>query len=411
MKTTGIASLYSFLRLAALTAVVLGGDWPAIAGTQGAYMNSAGFGKAADSIVYGGRTNKAVTKIAGLGPCAAVNPQNFTCSADNIVKELPPGTPSTVFCQSIGASNYRWSIKAYVTGGATADNPELEARLPINASECASYSLESQASLTDAYSGAITVNATATAGAAIWLRGFEFPGTPADLEDLLANGTLKFDLLVAGPFDFSTADCTAMNIPFTTQTGHENLYFVADGVAKSFPFEIYCPENVTFGCSDALVYPAVQASGGCGNVTVSYNPPATSLPTGVTPVTVTATDEAGNTAQCTFLATRRALTFDGFFPPICGTGGSATSPRATFNRGCVIPVKFKTLCNRVPFVTGTPTLSIRRCPSTPVGGGNFQMVANQWHFNWNTRGLSAGTYELIATLQDGSQQRVFIKLR
>jgi hypothetical protein len=38
-------------------------------------------------------------------------------------------------------------------------------------------------------------------------------------------------------------------------------------------------------------------------------------------------------------------------------------------------------------------------------------VANEWHFNWDTTGLNAGTYRLIATLQDGSTKEVFVKIK
>ena len=35
----------------------------------------------------------------------------------------------------------------------------------------------------------------------------------------------------------------------------------------------------------------------------------------------------------------------------------------------------------------------------------------EWHFNWDTTGLSQGTYKLTATLQNGTTKEVFVKLK
>jgi hypothetical protein len=124
-----------------------------------------------------------------------------------------------------------------------------------------------------------------------------------DLDDLKQNGRLVWDLLFPGPFTYTSSNCRGLIIPFITLTGHKNLYFVVDGIAKSKQFEITCPETVTFRCGDPLVYPLPQITGGCGTYTVTYNPPANTLPAGtVTTVTATVTDDAGNETKCTFLA-------------------------------------------------------------------------------------------------------------
>jgi hypothetical protein len=379
---------------------------PVSAGTQGAYMNSAGYGKAVDRIVYANQTN-VVSSISMYNPCAGVN-ETFSCLYKGGV---PPGTPSTVYCQSKGAPNYIWSIQSYVTGGASADHPELESIVPITAANCAAYTLDSSAVFTDAYSGTITVKAMATGGAALRLRGLEFlgPGTPQSLDDLLGNSLLKWDMLLVGPFDL-TSGC-GLPIAFTAQSGHTNLYFVTDGVAKSIPFTISCPQNLRFGCSDPVVYPEPQIGGGCGKITVTYNPPTNALPSGTNIVIATATDESGNSAQCTFTATRQ-LGFKGFYPPIGGLGGSCGQSLLTVNRGSIVPVKFDTFCAGSPFVTGQPTLAITKCPNaTPFLTGNFQMVANEWHFNWDTSGLPKGDYLLVATLQDGSTPQIVVTLK
>lgn len=396
--------------LAAFTLVAAG---PGVqAGTPGAYMNSAGYGKAVSAVTYGaGKTS--ATSAAMYYPCAAVNPTSaFTCVTSPV--GLPEGTPSSVYCQSKGAPNYQWKVEAYVTGGATADNPELEARINLAPAPCASYSVESSAQFFDANSGLITVNAQVTTGAAIWLRGYEFlgGGTPSSLADLIANGALQWDMLMIGPFNLLQANCMPVSIPFQTQTGHANLYFVVDAVAKSVPFTVTCPGNLTFGCTDSVAYPPAVVTGGCGNVTVTYSPAPGQLPRGVSTVTATATDEVGNTAQCSFTATRSVLGFDGFYAPINGTGGSCNSPIRSINLGSNIPVKFSTTCDGSTFLGGSPTFSIRKCPSLEtIGGGSFQSVSDIWHFNWDTTGLSKGTYQLTATLQDGSSQTAYVRLK
>lgn len=381
-------------------------------GTQGAYMNSLGYGRAAASIFYSGQVSSLLSPPQYY-PCAAVNPLNtFVCA--NAPAALPSGTPPSVYCQSKGGPNFVWRIQSYVTGGATADHPELESRVNIIPAPCASYDMASSAVFNDAFSGSITVNATATQGAALWVRGYEFlgEGEPQSLEELQENGELKWDLLLVGPFDLQQDNCTALTIPFTTRTGHENLYFVADGVAKSTPLEVVCAGDVTFGCGEPVIYPEVEVNGGCGKVTLSYDPPVDELPPGDALVTVTAMDEAGNVAHCTFMVVREVLTFQGFYPPLGGPGGSCSAPGCQFKVGSKIPVKFMTFCSGSTFLEGSPTLSIRKCGTTQnVVNARFQMVANQWHYNWETKGLAKGTYLLTATLQDGTQRGLYVRLK
>ncbi len=410
MNQTQGKSLFQSAIVGCITTVF--GLQPLLAGTQGSYMNSAGYGKAADSVVFAGVTNKA-TSIAMYNPCAAVNAQTGNLCAYKT--GLPVGTPSTVFCQSKGGPNYVWSIQSYVTGGATADNPELEGLFNLTPQNCAEVKLDTSATFfPDGKSGLIKVETFATAGAAIALRGYEFlpGGTPENLENLKTNSVLRFDLKLAGPFNLNANDCTAVTVPFTTESGHENLFVVADTVALSSPFVVSCPGDVTFGCGDSVVYPPVTVTGGCGTVNVAYDPPANELPVGVTTVTATASDQSGNTSYCSFTATRSALTFHGFQSPINGFGGSCSSPFFTANRGSVIPVKFDTACNNSAYLAGTPTLGIKSCASGAIiTSGNFQLVANEWHFNWDTSGLPKGVYQLDATLQDGTHRLVFVRIK
>ncbi|NMO18941.1 HYR domain-containing protein [Pyxidicoccus fallax] len=71
---------------------------------------------------------------------------------------------------------------------------------------------------------------------------------------------------------------------------------------------VSCPTNVSVTTADAqgttVEYPAATANDDRGPPTLAYSQASgTRFPTGATPVTVTATDAAGNTAQCTFTVT------------------------------------------------------------------------------------------------------------
>jgi hypothetical protein len=172
------------------------------------------------------------------------------------------------------------------------------------------------------------------------------------------------------------------------------------------------PELPTFAvCGTQATPPIPTTTDNCagtisGTTTTTF--PITNL--GTTVVTWLFDDGNGNTASANQAVTVTGLTFDGFLPPIGGTGGTCNSPRRTFKKG-TIPVKFRVNCDGLSVPAGTPTLSLKQCSGGNfVGAGNFQLVEDEWHFNWDTTGLSRGVYELTATLQDGSQRKVFIGL-
>lgn len=384
---------------------------PAKAGTQGAYMNSAGYGKSVSRIVYNGVTN-IVSSPASYYPCSSINPQGFTCTATG---SLPAGTPSTVYCQSKGFPNFVWSVQSFVTGGATADNPELESRVTVVPAVCASYTIDSTATILSPTSAIISVDATASQGAAMWLRAREFTGVgvPVDLDDLLTHSEQKAEILLTGPFNLTAGDCNAVQVPIQVASGVENLYLVVDAVAKSVPFSIQCPADLTVGCGDPVVYPPVTVTGGCGAISLSYSPSASALPAGVTPVTVTATDSAGNATSCTFRVNRQVLEFlsteDASRFAIVG---SCEAPVRAYYAGSTIPIEFRTRCNGVPYLAGTPTIEVSRCGGGVVATGAFRLDSGgEWEYNWNTRLAGKGTFKIDLTLQDGSHKITHVRLR
>src|SRR5262249_23798450 len=149
-----------------------------------------------------------------------------------------------------------------------------------------------------------------------------------------------------GPFD--TTGCP-LAFAFSAHD-RANVWVFTDGAALGTPFTITCPGDLVYGPSDPLVYPPlVGTNGGFGGVTsVSYNPPASSLPCGTTNVTVTATDANGTTATCTFNVTR-SMAFSGFANPvnaISPDNADCNSPVAYTAKSSskTFPLKFQTLC-------------------------------------------------------------------
>ncbi|HXJ57127.1 MAG TPA: HYR domain-containing protein, partial [Verrucomicrobiae bacterium] len=201
---------------------------------------------------------------------------------------------------------------------------------------------------------------------------------------------------------------------------------------------IVCPADLTVnapcGQSSAIVhYPTPSATDTCSDVSVSCTPASgEEFPVGVTRVNCVARDAAGNTASCRFNITVNALTFDfnGFLPPIGGadaTGGSFDDPLQTFKLKSTIPVKFKATCNASPVLAGIHTLqaikySNQTTSDTPIDatpteaattGNQFRLTGDEWHFNLDTKGtgMSAGIWNLRATLSDGSQHSVWIQIK
>jgi CSLREA domain-containing protein len=122
-------------------------------------------------------------------------------------------------------------------------------------------------------------------------------------------------------------------------------------VVDTTPPTITCPANIIIQTTNAgntsvvVNYPLPTASDNCGAVTVVCSPPSgASFPLGITTVTCTATDGAGNTASCSFTVTvfdvcvqddtsRDTLLFNShtgdYLYRRCGAGGFSLSGRGS----------------------------------------------------------------------------------
>jgi hypothetical protein len=155
----------------------------------------------------------------------------------------------------------------------------------------------------------------------------------------------------------------------------------------------------------------------------------TTLGLGSHPVTVSATDPSGNTGTCSTLLTV-PLHFDGYLPPVGGaddTGGGFGDPVRTFKAGSTIPLKFAVDCAGVPYTQGSHTLEaiqwstetgaeppIDASPQDAATTGNaFRLSGEEWHFNLDTAatGVTPGQWEMVCTLSDGLQHRVWIQVK
>jgi hypothetical protein len=158
------------------------------------------------------------------------------------------------------------------------------------------------------------------------------------------------------------------------------------------------------------------------------------------PITVTLGSNPNYTVTPTngSLTITTAFCFNGFLPPIGGAvenvptnGGTCADPVRAFKLGSTIPVKF--ILNAVSgsgcgglVTTGVHTLQaiyyspamdaeppIDATPTDAATPGNeFRLTGTEWHFNLSTKGgFKAGTWQLKATLQDGSTKTVWISVK
>jgi hypothetical protein len=177
--------------------------------------------------------------------------------------------------------------------------------------------------------------------------------------------------------------------------------------------------DIEFSCFTGPGSYSPTPVGACGNVTYIYSPKLEDLPIGGGPtvVNVVGTDAEGNTATCSFSATRRGLDFNGFFPPLQAPGGTC-GPNGyveTIKKGSLIPVKFTTSCDgQITFGGEPPICKFYLCggPVDPIITGGFKQVAGAWHFQIDTSLLAnSGVYRIVAVLQDKREKEIVVRIK
>lgn len=169
----------------------------------------------------------------------------------------------------------------------------------------------------------------------------------------------------------------------------------------------------TFGATDALSSVAnMQATFNGTPISSGTTLTLTHLATNT--FTLTATDVAGNTATQT--ATFAVVyNFIGFLPPIPNDG------TGLFKLGSTVPVKFQltdakgTLISTaiahltIQMISGNTLLGTpidATAPGNADVGDLFRFDGTQYIFNWSTKPLSTGTWQLQARLDDGTVHTV-----
>jgi hypothetical protein len=206
------------------------------------------------------------------------------------------------------------------------------------------------------------------------------------------------------------------------------------GVTNSFsPFvtaEVDQPPQLTSPTPIAVT--ATTSSG----ASVSYNKPAatddfdstvpvnctpqsgSNFPLGKTTVVCTATDSAGNTTTKSFDITV-TYSWSGVLDPINADGSSI------FKLKSAVPVKFRLTGGSAGVTNAVARLYVSKMSNGVVGteleadsnvaatSGNLFLYdgGGQYHFNWDTKGQSVGTYQLRIDLGDGVTRTVVISVR
>lgn len=171
--------------------------------------------------------------------------------------------------------------------------------------------------------------------------------------------------------------------------------------------------TLNFGATDALsgvatMQATLNGAPVTNGSTVTLNHLAANM------FTLTATDVAGNTSTKT--ATFQVVyNFIGFLPPIPNDG------TGLFKLGSTVPVKFQlTDANGTQISTAVGHLTIQMISNntllgTPIdatASGNadvgdlFRFDGTEYIFNWSTKPVSAGTWQLQARLDDGTVHAV-----
>ncbi len=237
----------------------------------------------------------------------------------------------------------------------------------------------------------------------------------------------------SGPLTFHSPDSYTVYWTFTdgnnNSTGQiAQTVIVEDTVAPHFSA---CPPDksviATSALGAAVTYDPAIAIDNCGLPSIGYSKASGSVfPLGPTTVTAIAADAVGNTTDITRPKSNCNFTisvtyaWSGIRQPINADGTSV------FKAGSTVPVKFQLtgasadINNAVARLTYTKinnnlqgTVNEADSTSQATTGNLFRYDATtgQYVFNWSTKSLTAGTYQLSIDLGDGVLRQVRIALR
>jgi hypothetical protein len=360
--------------------IMIGHGQSAWAGWTGS-MNGAGFGKASANVTSSTAKSNTANSAVMTKPSAAIKPTTgFSGSAP-----LPSGASTSTFSRIKGLAGYVWQASTLASNGDKTDNSQLTGYVTPT-SRGATTTLEVLSVSTD-------TNACGGAGQALYTFIWHWSGSDAGT----AQQVKFYEFDGALPTDSNSwANADVGSLPGAAPLGDTFI-----GNVNNAECEL-CPTSF-----DAVVTNSFCATADSNKVYMVTDAIAVSLP-------------------C-------PLSFTGFLPPIGGadaTGGNCTSAVRGFKSGSTIPVKMNLrTCDGVPVTTGNHTISVVKCDNQ-VGtetaivtstdkattGNLFRLTsasAGQWQFNLSTKnaGMSRGTWQIIATLSDGSVHSVYVDLK
>ena len=218
----------------------------------------------------------------------------------------------------------------------------------------------------------------------------------------------------------TSVSCTATDASGNTSAKQFSVRVVdTTAPAVSVPADVTAVGTTPAGTK--VMYPAATATDlVAGALTPTCSPAAgTAFPLGTSTVTCTASDPSGNTGTSTFHVSV-SYSWSGLLGPVNADGSSV------FKAGRTVPVQFAltgasaavtnasasfSYAKMSLGVTGTvlenPTLP------APTAGKAFQYdpATGQYQYNWSTKGLTAGTYQVSVDLGDGVTHRTLVSLR
>ena len=162
----------------------------------------------------------------------------------------------------------------------------------------------------------------------------------------------------------------------------------------------------------------------------TYTPPSgTVLPVGLHTLSVAfmPTDTTNyNSVPSTTVQIRVIFFWDGFLQPINDTAHETGLNESKFKLGQTIPVRFNirnaagNIVQQTPNPTFTRSANRGLCDSltapetvpvlTPMTDPQYSFNGSHYHYNWSTKGLTAGEYRIYAHLADGTSRYVDICL-
>lgn len=241
----------------------------------------------------------------------------------------------------------------------------------------------------------VLVEATSGAGAtATWSGVFATDGIDGAIPvtcDAASGDTF--------PLGTTTVTCTAEDL-----SGNEGSNDFAIVVSDTTAPVIAAAANLTAAASSAAGAPVSfsapatsDAVDGVGVATCDRASGSTFAP-GVTTVTCSASDEAGNASTRTFTV---AVTYgwSGFRSPLV--------PGESYKRGSTIPVKFALTGTSAGIGSLTPRLEV---DGVAAGTFRYDATAGQYIANLSTKPYSAGRHVLSAVLGDGVGRTIAVTL-